>query len=99
MNKELSDQVNTVERALGECMIETATTVIRVWLNELGENNPYEEALLSIHKRYQDLFTRWLNVDDPEAEQELDKLTGDMYQLADAVYVDIRLKRATDARI
>ena len=46
MNKELSDQVNTVERALGECMIETATTVIRVWLNELGENNPYEEALL-----------------------------------------------------
>lgn len=93
MNKELSDQVNTVERALGECMIETATTVIRVWLNELGENNPYEEALLSIHKRYQDLFTRWLNVDDPEAEQELDKLTGDMYQLADAVYVDIRLKR------
>lgn len=91
--KELGSQVNTIERALGECMIETASAVVRVWLNELGEGNRYEQALLSIRKRYQDLFTRWLNIDDPEAEKELDKLTGEMYQLADAVYADIRLKR------
>ena len=91
--KELSAQVNTIERALGECMIETAATVIRLWLNELGESNPYEEALHSIRTRYQQLFSQWLNVDDPNAGKELDKLTGDMYQLADAVYADIRLKR------
>ena len=91
--KELGSQVNTIERALGECMIETASAVVRVWLNELCEGNRYEQALLSIRKRYQDLFTRWLNIDDPEAEKELDKLTGEMYQLADAVYADIRLKR------
>ncbi len=93
MNKELSEQVNTIERALGECMIETASTVLRVWLNELGEQNPYEEALQSICSKYHKLFTQWLNIDNPESETELDKLTGDMYQLADAVYADIRLKR------
>ena len=91
--KELSSQVNTIERALGECMIETAAVVLRAWLNELGENNPYEEALQSIRSRYQKLFTRWLNVDEPNAEEEVDKLTGDMYQLADAVYAEVRLKR------
>ena len=93
MNKELSDQVNTIERALGECMIETATVVLRTWLNELGENNPYEEALNTIRTRYDRLFTRWLSVDEPDAGVELDKLTGDMYQLSDAVYAEIRLKR------
>lgn len=91
--KELCNQVNTIERALGECMIETATAVLRAWLNELGENNPYEEALQSIRNRYQELFTLWLNIDEPNAEEEVDRLTGDMYQLADAVYADIRLKR------
>ncbi|MBO7456313.1 MAG: hypothetical protein J6T71_00635 [Paludibacteraceae bacterium] len=93
MNKELSDQVNTIERALGECMIETAALVLRTWLGEIGENNPYEEALASIRTRYNQLFIRWQNVDDPEAEATLDKLTGDMYQLVDAVYADLRLKR------
>ena len=38
MANELADQLNTIERSLGECMIETASTVIRMWLNELGEN-------------------------------------------------------------
>ena len=93
MNKELSDQVNTIERALGECMIETAAVVLRTWLNELGENNPYEEALRTIRAKYEGMFTRWLSVDDPETEGDLDKLTGDMYQLSDAVYAAIRLKR------
>ena len=93
MANELADQLNTIERSLGECMIETASTVIRMWLNELGENNPYEQALLTIRKTYNDLFTKWLNVDDPDAEAKLNKITGDAYQLADAVYVDIRLKR------
>lgn len=93
MNKELSDQVNTIERALGECMIETASAVIRIWLNELGDNNPYEEALHSIRTKYKAMFIQWLNIDNPESEAELNKMTGDMYLLADAVYADIRLKR------
>ena len=93
MANELADQVNTIERSLGECMIETASTVIRMWLNELGDNNPYEEALQTIRKTYHDLFVTWLNVDDPKAEKALNKVTGDAYQLADAVYADIRLKR------
>ena len=93
MASELTDQVMTIERSLGECMLETASSVIRMWLNELGDNNPYEEALQTIRKTYHDLFITWLNVDDPEAETALNKITGDAYQLADAVYADIRLKR------
>ena len=64
-----------------------------MWLNELGEINPYEQALHSIRTRYHEVFVKWLNIDDPEAESELDKITGEMYQLCDAVYADIRLKR------
>ena len=93
MAQELTEQVTIIERALGECMIETASTVLRAWLNELGENNPYEEALHEIRTKYNTIFTRWLNIDDPEAEMELNRVTGDAYQLADAVYVDLRLKR------
>lgn len=99
MSQELTEQVNTIERALGECMIETASVMLRTWMNELGENNPYEEALHTIRTRYNELFTRWLNVDDPEAETELNKLTGDMYQLADAVYVDLRLMRGLSPKM
>lgn len=89
----LEEQVNTVERALGECMIEHALVIIRAWLNELGQNNPYEEAFSSIHAKYQDLFTRWLNVDDPNTAEELNTLTGDAYQLFDATYAAIRIQR------
>ena len=91
--KELAEQVDTIERALGECMIETATTVLRVWLNELGENNPYEEALQTIRAQYQEVFTKWLNIDIPESDTVLNKITGDAYQLADAVYADVRTMR------
>lgn len=93
MAQTLDEQVAVVERALGECMIETALVVVRSWLNEIGENNPYEEAFVSLQQRYRDLFTKWLNVDDPGAAEELTKLTGDAYQLVDAVYADIRLAR------
>lgn len=93
MAQTLDEQVNTVERALGECMIEHALVVVRAWLNELGENNPYEEAFQAIHAKYTDFFSRWLNVDDPNAAEELNTLTGDTYQLVDAVYAAIRIQR------
>ena len=93
MAQSLEEQVSVVERALGECMIDTALVFVRAWLNEIGENNPYEEAFVSLQTRYHNLFAKWLNIDDPSAEEELNKLTGDAYQLVDAVYAEIRIKR------
>ena len=93
MAQTLEEQIAVVERALGECMIDTALVVVRSWLNEIGENNPYEEAFVDLQKRYRALFDRWLNIDDPSEDEELGKLTGDAYQLVDAVYADVRLKR------
>jgi len=93
MAQSLDEQINTIERALGECMIEHALVIVRSWLTELGENNHYEEAFRTIRSHYQDLFVKWLNVDDPSMADELGKLTGDTYQLVDAVYADIRLLR------
>lgn len=93
MAQTLDEQVNTVERSLGECMIEHALVIIRAWLNELGENNPYEEAFVSLHTKYQELFSNWLTTDTPNALDELDILTGDAYQLFDTVYASIRLQR------
>ena len=71
MAQSLEEQIAVVERALAECMIDTALVVVRSWLNELGELNPYEEAFVSLQKRYRDLFARWLNVADPHQEEEL----------------------------
>ena len=93
MSQSLEEQVNTIERALGECMIEHALVIIRAWLNELGENNPYEEAFSSIQTSYQDFFSRWLTAEDPNAAEQINTLTGDTYQLFDAVYAAIRLQR------
>ena len=93
MAQTLDEQVTVVERALGECMIDTALVVVRASLNELGENNPYEEAFTSIQKRYHEIFTQWLNIDVPSSDEELNKITGETYQMVDAVYADIRLLR------
>ena len=99
MAQTLDEQVTVVERALGECMIDTALVVVRAWLNELGENNPYEEAFTSIQKRYHEIFTQWLNIDVPSSDEELSKITGETYQMVDAVYADIRLLRGLSPEI
>lgn len=93
MAQTLDEQVNTVERALGECMIDHALVVIRAWLTELGENNPYEEAFNDIQAKYNDFFARWLNIEDENTGEVLSALTGDTYQLFDAVYAAIRVQR------
>lgn len=93
MASTLDDQVNTVEKALGERMIEHALVFVRAWMSELGENNPYEQAYQSIHERYCKLYNAWLGSDDENTDASLDGLTGETYQLADAVYADIRIKR------
>jgi len=93
MAQELGEQIMTVERALGERMIESALLILRSWMNELGENNPYEEAHTSIRKQYNEQFSLWLTSDDEQIDELITQLTGDAYQLADAVYRDIRIKR------
>jgi len=93
MAQTLNEQIAVVERALAECMIDTAMVVVRSWLNELGENNPYEEAYNTLEEKQHKLFLKWLNVNDPSDEGELERLTGDAYQLVDAVYADMRILR------
>ena len=93
MAQTLDEQIAVVERALAECMVETALVVVRSWLNELGENNPYEEAYNNILQGHRALFSRWLNVDDPHDEGELTRLTGEAYRLVDAVYAEMRVLR------
>lgn len=99
MAQALDEQINTIERALGECMITHALVVVRTWLNELGENNSFEEAFHAIESQHEKLFKAWLNSDDEENEMALNKLTGDTYQLVDAVYVEIRLLRGLSPRM
>ena len=89
----IEEQINTVERALGERMITHALAVVRLWLNELGENNPYEETYSTIRAQYETLFEDWLTTEDPNREEKLDGLTGETYRLVDAVYVSIRIAR------
>ena len=89
----IEEQINTVERALGERMITHALAVVRLWLNELGENNPYEETYSTIRAQYETLFEDWLTSEDPNREEKLDSLTAETYRLVDAVYVSIRLLR------
>ena len=94
MAQTIEEQVNTVERALGERMIEHALAVVRAWLNELGENNPFEQAFADIQTQYNAIFADWLVNDDQEKQdQQLNELTSDAYRFVDAVYVQIRLFR------
>ena len=93
MSQTIEDQIATIERALGERMIEHALVIVRSWLNELGENNPYEEAFVSIQKRSKAVFEAWLSSNNENVDERLNELTGEMYQMVDSVYADIRLKR------
>ena len=90
---QLDEQINTIERALGERMIRHALVIVRSWLIELGENNPFESRCADISARYENLFSDFLTSDDPEREQQLDLLTGQAYRLVDAVYATIKLRR------
>ena len=76
MPQKIEDQIATIERALGERMIEHALVIVRSWLNELGENNPYEEAFSSIHKRNNAVFEAWLSSNNENVDERLNELTG-----------------------
>ena len=93
MAQTLEEQIATTEKALGERMIDHALVIVRSWLNELGENNPYEQAYEDLRKQYNDLFTQWLTSGDPEHDVLLNKMTGNTYRLVDAAYASLRLHR------
>jgi len=93
MADSIEKQCTVAERALGERMISHALVIIRSWLNELGEAHPYEESFASIESRYQQVFAHWLGMDDEHTDEQLNELTGEAYQLLDAVYADLRIQR------
>lgn len=93
MAQNLDDQVNTIERALGERMILHALVILRSWLIELGDDNPFEARYLEIRNQYKTLFDDFLTSEDPEREEQLNKLTGDTYRLTDDIYAAIRLRK------
>lgn len=93
MAQSLEEQIVTIERSLGERMIGHALAILRVWLNELGEANRFEQFYLDIQQEYQELFDRWISADDEGIDKELDRLTGNAYVLTDVVYAAVRLKR------
>lgn len=93
MAQAIEEQILTIERALGERMIDHALIIVRAWLNELGENNPYEQAYNTIEEQYNSLFNAWLTSETANNDEILDRLTGDTYRLVDEVYIAIRLHR------
>ena len=93
MAQNIDDQVNTIERALGERMIRHALIILRSWLIELGEDNPYEARYADISERYKTLFEDFLTSDDPDREEQLDRMTGDTYRLVDDVYATLRVRK------
>ena len=93
MAQTIEEQVNTIERALGERMITHGLAIVRTWMNELGEDNAFEADYISLFTRYQQLFSDWMASNDEVFEEPLDELTGLAYRLADEVYAALRLQR------
>ena len=89
---DIEEQVNTIERALGERMISHALAILRPWALELG-NDAYIERIAQLQKNYKQVFDYFLVSDAEDREVLLDKLTGEAYRLSDDIYADLRLKR------
>lgn len=88
----ISDQVNTIERALGERMLRHAFSILSQWVQELGLPH-YQDRMQTLLDNYDHVFEYYLSADDPDRDQLLDHLTGQAYRLVDEVYADIRLRR------
>ncbi len=88
----LDDQRDTIERALGERMLNHCLTILRTWINEVGEQT-YNNRYHSLNDNYQALFSYYLSTNDPERDRLLDEMTGQAYRLTDDIFADICLKR------
>ena len=95
----IEEQVYTIERALGERMVKHALFVVRLWLNELGEDNPFEDAYRLLFARYDDFFADWVVAGDGEQDEVLETMTSDAYRLVDAVYAELRIKRGMSPKM
>ena len=88
----LSEQVNTVERALGERMITHAMVIVRQWANELGDEL-CAGRIDQLEQNYRYVFDYYLSTEDPDRDALLDKMTGEAYRITDEVYAALRVKR------
>ena len=88
----LEEQRDTIERALGERMLNHVYFFLRQWAKELGFG-PYSDRIHSLSENYNHLFDYFLATDDPERENIHNQLTTDTYRLVDEMYADIRIKR------
>ncbi len=88
----LEDQRNTIERALGERMLNHVFFFLRQWAKELGFG-PYSDRIHSLSQSYNGLFDYYLAADDPERDAVHDRLTSETYRLLDEMYAAIRIKR------
>lgn len=88
----LDDQRDTIERALGERMLNHCLTILRTWINEVGEQM-YSNRYHSLQDNYQALFSYYLSTNDSERDRLLDEMTGQAYRLTDDIFADICLKR------
>lgn len=95
----IEEQVYTIERALGERMVKHALFVVRLWLNELGEDNSFEDAYRSLFAHYDDFFADWVVAGDGEQDEVLETMTSDAYRLVDAVYAELRIKRGMSPKM
>ena len=89
----LDDQRDTIERALGERMLNHCLTILRTWINEVGEQQTYSNRYHSLQDNYQALFSYYLSTNDAERDRLLDEMTGQAYRLTDDIFADICLKR------
>lgn len=88
----LTDQVNTIERALGERMISHGMVILRKWAAEL-DMAVYIDRIDQLEQNYNQLFNYYLTMDDANRERLLDEMTAEAYRLEDEIYADIRIKR------
>lgn len=88
----LDDQRDTIERALGERMLNHCLTILRTWINEVGVDS-YTNRFHSLETNYKALFSYYLSTDDSERDRLLDEMTGEAYRLTDDIFADICLKR------
>lgn len=90
----LDEQRDVIERALGERMLNHAFMILHQWLQEIGFEQ-YGDRLQSLEQNYDALFRYFLTADDPDRENVLNEMTGEVYRLADSIFIDISLKRGT----
>lgn len=88
----LDEQRDTIERALGERMLNHVYFFLRQWAKELGFG-PFSDRIHSLSENYNHLFDYYLATDDPERDAIHNQLTTETYRLLDEMYADIRIKR------